>query len=76
MLEEEALTKQDAAREERQEELERTFSYDGYQVVRKELFAHLRDPAIVIRTVVISKTNDEEAKNVIFITKVSFETNL
>ena len=48
MLEEEALTKQDAAREERQEELERTFSYDGYQVVRKELFAHLRDPAIVI----------------------------
>lgn len=27
-------------------------------------------------TVVISKTNDEEAKNVIFITKVSFETNL
>ena len=49
MLEEEALTKQDAAREERQEELERTFSYDGYQVVRKELFAHLRDPAIVIR---------------------------
>lgn len=49
MLEEEALTKQDVAREERQEELERTFSYDGYQVVRKELFAHLRDPAIVIR---------------------------
>lgn len=49
MLEEEALTKQDAAREERQEELERTFSYDGYQVVRKELFAHLRDPAIVIQ---------------------------
>ena len=31
------------------EELESTFSYDGYQVVRKELFAHLRDPAIVIR---------------------------
>lgn len=29
--------------------LESTFSYDGYQVVRKELFAHLRDPAIVIR---------------------------
>lgn len=28
--------------------LESTFSYDGYQVVRKELFAHLRDPAIVI----------------------------
>ena len=30
-------------------ELEESFSYDGYQVVRKELFAHLRDPAIVIR---------------------------
>ena len=36
-------------REARAEELESTFSYDGYQVVRKELFAHLRDPAIVIR---------------------------
>ena len=33
----------------RAEELESAFSYDGYQVVRKELFAHLRDPAIVIR---------------------------
>jgi hypothetical protein len=30
-------------------ELEKEFSYDGYQVVRKELFAHLRDPAITIR---------------------------
>lgn len=36
-------------RDARAEELENTFSYDGYQVVRKELFAHLRDPAIVIR---------------------------
>ena len=35
-------------RDARAEELESTFSYDGYQVVRKELFAHLRDPAIVI----------------------------
>ncbi|CUP42196.1 MULTISPECIES: hypothetical protein [Lachnospiraceae] len=25
------------------------FSYDGYQVVRRELFAHLREPAVVIR---------------------------
>ena len=39
------LTHRDA----RAEELESAFSYDGYQVVRKELFAHLRDPAIVIR---------------------------
>lgn len=30
-------------------ELEKELSYDGYQVVRKELFAHLRDPAITIR---------------------------
>ena len=36
-------------RDARAEELESAFSYDGYQVVRKELFAHLRDPAIVIR---------------------------
>ena len=36
-------------RDAKAEELESTFSYDGHQVVRKELFAHLRDPAIVIR---------------------------
>ena len=36
-------------RDARAEELESTFSYDGYQVVRKELFALLRDPAIVSR---------------------------
>lgn len=36
-------------RDAKAEELESTFSYDGYQVVRKEPFAHLRDPAIVIR---------------------------
>jgi hypothetical protein len=36
-------------RDAKAEELESTFSYDGYQVVRKELFAHLRDPAIIIR---------------------------
>ena len=36
-------------RDARAEELESAFSYDGYQVVRKELFAHLRDPAIAIR---------------------------
>ena len=31
-------------------ELENEFDYDEYQVVRKELFAHERDPAIVIRS--------------------------
>ncbi|NCC01575.1 MAG: hypothetical protein EOM34_13030 [Clostridia bacterium] len=30
-------------------ELEKDFTYDGYQVVRRELFAHLREPAVVIR---------------------------
>lgn len=33
----------------RAEELAQDFSYDGYQVVRRELFAHLREPAVVIR---------------------------
>ena len=47
MLPEEQAEQND--RSARAEELESTFSYDGYQVVRKELFAHLRDPAIVIR---------------------------
>ena len=30
-------------------ELAQDFSYDGYQVVRRDLFAHLREPAVVIR---------------------------
>ena len=30
-------------------ELAQDFSYDGYQVVRRELFSHLREPAVVIR---------------------------
>ena len=30
-------------------ELATDFSYEGYQVVRRELFAHLREPAVVIR---------------------------
>ena len=30
-------------------ELAEDFSYDGYQVVRRELFAHLWEPAVVIR---------------------------
>lgn len=38
-----------SAKELRRQELENEFSYEGYQVVRKELFAHLRDPAMVIR---------------------------
>lgn len=35
--------------EERAAELEEEFSYDGYQVVRRELFAHLHAPAVTIR---------------------------
>lgn len=34
---------------ERTAEIERTFSYDGYQIVRREMFAHMREPAITIR---------------------------
>ena len=41
-------TGHESAVAQRTAELEKEFSYDGYQVVRKELFAHLRDPAIVI----------------------------
>ena len=36
-------------RERRRQLFQDTFSYDGYKIIRKELFAHLRDPAIVIR---------------------------
>ncbi len=38
-------------REQRRTEIEQTFDYDGYQVARRELFAHLRDPAIIIREI-------------------------
>lgn len=36
-------------KEARRLEIERDFSYDGFQVVRKELFSHVKDPAVVIR---------------------------
>lgn len=39
----------ESAREDRRLELERTYSHDGYSVIRKELFPHLRDPAMTIR---------------------------
>lgn len=35
--------------DERAAEIEKNFSYDGYQIVRREMFAHLREPAITIR---------------------------
>lgn len=35
--------------DERGAEIQKTFSYDGYQIVRREMFAHLRDPAVTIR---------------------------
>lgn len=44
-LTEEQLTQ----REKHRKELEDTFSYGPYQAVRKELFAHLRDPAVTFR---------------------------
>ena len=38
-----------SAREDRRQELERTYSREGYRVIRKELFPHQRDPAMTIR---------------------------
>ena len=38
-----------SAREERRLEMEKGFSYDGYLVIRKELYANLRDPAVTVR---------------------------
>ena len=35
--------------DERAAEIQREFSYDGYQIVRREMFAHLREPAVTIR---------------------------
>ena len=37
------------AREQRRLELQKEFSYEGYLVIRKELYANLRDPAITVR---------------------------
>ena len=34
---------------ERAAEIEDDFSYDGYQIARREMFAHLREPAVTIR---------------------------
>ena len=36
--------------EDRALEYQRDFSYERFRVIRKELFAHLRDPAMTIRT--------------------------
>ena len=35
-------------------EIEKEFNYDGYQIVRRELFAHLREPSVTIRANSIS----------------------
>lgn len=46
------ITEQDIRQlsiEEKTAELKENFTFDGYRVVRKELFAHLRDPAVTIR---------------------------
>ena len=44
------MTEQEiSAREERRLELQREFSYDGYLVIRKELYANLQDPAVTVR---------------------------
>ena len=36
--------------EERALEYQKNFSYENFRVIRKELFAHLRDPSLTIRT--------------------------
>ena len=38
-----------AAAEQKAEQLELEFSFEGYQVVRRELFAHINEPAVTIR---------------------------
>lgn len=38
-----------SAKEERRQEIERSFNPDHMQVIRKELFANLRDPAVTLR---------------------------
>ena len=40
---------EETAVDQRALELQENFTYDGYQVVRRELFAHLREPSVVIR---------------------------
>lgn len=35
--------------DERAKEIAQSFNYDGYQIVRREMFAHLREPAMTIR---------------------------
>ncbi len=35
--------------DERAMEIQKEFSYDGYQIVRREMFAHQREPAVTIR---------------------------
>ena len=43
------MTSTDNYMNDRAAEIEETFNYDGYQIVRREMFAHLREPAVVIR---------------------------
>ena len=43
------VTSTDNYMNDRAAEIEETFNYDGYQIVRREMFAHLREPAVVIR---------------------------
>lgn len=45
-----------SAKEERRLELQKQFSMDTYKVVRKELFAHLRDPVVTIAMVISLST--------------------
>ena len=44
-----AVDERESELEKRRKELEDGFSFDGYFVARKELFAHLREPSITVR---------------------------
>lgn len=44
--------------EEKALEYQRNFSYERFRVIRKELFAHLHDPALTIRTDGITFSNE------------------
>ena len=56
MTEDEKFSKEDIidAREERRQELQQKFNPQRMKVVRKELFANLRDPAVTIRNGIIT----------------------
>ena len=60
--------------DEKAAEIQKTFSYDGYQTVRRELFAHLREPQMTIRTDSITFNNAciEGFEDTVYLTPVVY----